>query len=488
MQGLKEVVKVEFFNHVHCRINTDSGVLAELSEYFTFFAPNYKFHPKFKNKQWDGKIRLLNWRTRLIYVGLIERIIEFCEARDYEYIPAPEYAFAEHTREEVEDWATKIGLPEQITPRDYQVDAVHHATVANRALLLSPTASGKSLMAYLLIKFYEKPTLLIVPTTSLVDQMYGDFEDYGFDVVKYCHRVYAGREKHTSKPVVITTWQSAITNPPEWFDSFDVVIGDEAHTFAATSLIKIMSMLPNAKYRFAMTGSMSGDEANMNTVEGLFGSAKTIITTKELMDRGDIAQLAIKALVLDYTDEDRKLLKEAKYEDEIKFIIKKARRNQFIKNLVLSLDDGNVMLLYQFVEQHGHVLRDLIQSATDRTVYYINGSTKTDERELARFEVNKDKNAILIASTGTFSTGINIPNIDYIIAASPSKSRIRLLQSIGRGLRKSTRKTKCVWYDIADDLSWKSWVNHTLRHFAERVKIYAEQQFEYKIYRVKLKQ
>jgi len=212
-----------------------------------------------------------------------------------------------------------------------------------------------------------------------------------------------------------------------------------------------------------------------------------VITTKELMDNDTVASLRIKGLVLKYDDATRKMMAKANYVEEINFLISCEARNNFIKNLALS-QDGNTLLLYQFVEKHGQVLYDLINSSvTDRKVFFVHGKVSADERELVREITEKESNAIIIASYGTFSTGINIRNLHNIIFASPSKSRIRNLQSIGRGLRKGDNKETATLYDIADDLSYKSWHNYTLKHFAVRVKMYNEEEFDYKIYNIRIK-
>ena len=210
-----------------------------------------------------------------------------------------------------------------------------------------------------------------------------------------------------------------------------------------------------------------------------------VISTKELIDTNRIADLRIKALVLKYDDKTRKEMKEAKYDDEIKFLAQCRERNNFIKNLALGRT-GNTLVLFQMVEKHGKLLYDLI-NREDRKIFFIHGGVDVEERESAREITEKENNAIIIASYGTFSTGINIRNLHNIIFASPSKSRIRNLQSIGRGLRKGDKKSKATLYDIADDLSYKSWNNFTLKHFAIRVKMYNEEEFDYKIYNIRLK-
>ena len=164
-------------------------------------------------------------------------------------------------------------------------------------MLLSPTASGKSLIIYLLVRWFSSKTLIIVPTTSLVAQLQKDFKDYGYDSNKYVHEIMAGREKTTDVPIIISTWQSIYKMPKKWFDQFDVVIGYEAHLFKAKSLTSILTKLEDCKYRFGLTGTLDGSQTHRLVLEGLFGAVKQVTTTKELMDKSNLANLTSKALV-----------------------------------------------------------------------------------------------------------------------------------------------------------------------------------------------
>jgi superfamily II DNA or RNA helicase len=337
----------------------------------------------------------------------------------------------------------------------------------------------------MLCDFLKGRKLIIVPTTSLVFQLDKDFESYYTNNSYSTHLIMAGQDKNADADIFISTWQSIYKQPKKWFDQFDVVIGDEAHLFKANSLTKIMTKLENCDWRFGFTGTLDGTETHRLVLEGLFGPVMKVISTKELIDTNRIADLRIKALVLKYDDKTRKEMKEAKYDDEIKFLAQCRERNNFIKNLALGRT-GNTLVLFQMVEKHGKILYDLI-NREDRKIFFIHGGVDVEERESAREITEKENNAIIIASYGTFSTGINIRNLHNIIFASPSKSRIRNLQSIGRGLRKGDKKSKATLYDIADDLSYKSWNNFTLKHFAIRVKMYNEEEFDYKIYNIRLK-
>ena len=483
-------MKIVKYNEVFLKVECESDVAQELSEYFTFFVPGYKFMPAYRNKMWDGKIRLFNPMTRLIYAGIIKHLELFCQERKYELEIDDAYAANEYSLHEAKQFIASLNLPVQ--PRDYQIDAFTYAVRNNRGLLVSPTASGKSLIIYLLTRYYNVKTLIVVPTTTLVHQLASDFESYGFTSDNGrgdpgIHKIYSGKEKETESQITITTWQSIYKQSKEWFKNYEVIVGDEAHLFKAKSLTSIMTKMETVKYRFGFTGTLDGTETHRLVLEGLFGPVRNVITTSELIDQKHVSDLRIIAIVLKYSDDIRKLMKGAAYQDEMDFIVTHAPRNRFIKNLTLSLE-GNILLLFQYVDKHGKVLYDMLKSSDEsKPVYFVHGGVDGEERNKIRELVEQKKNSIIIASYGTFSTGINIPSIQTVIFASPSKSRIRNLQSIGRGLRKSEGKEMATLYDISDDLTWKTSKNHTIQHFVERIKIYNEEKFEYKIYTVELK-
>jgi hypothetical protein len=327
-----------------------------------------------------------------------------------------------------------------------------------------------------------------VPTTSLVSQLTSDFSDYGLVSDKFVHRIFAGQDKQTDKPITISTWQSIYKMPKEYFQQFDVVIGDEAHLFKAKSLTSILSKLDSCRYRFGFTGTLDGTQTHKLVLEGLFGPVRKVTTTAELIEQKHLASFKIKAIVLSYPEEVRKMIaRSADYQAEMDYLVRLESRNKFIRNLALSLN-GNTLLLFQYVEKHGKELYTQLklQAGDSRSVYYVSGEIDGEEREEIRKIVETEQNAIIVASYGTFSTGVNIRNLHNVIFSSPSKSKIRNLQSIGRGLRKSDSKDSATLYDIADDMSWKSKKNFTLLHFMTRIAIYNEEKFPYKIYNVNL--
>jgi superfamily II DNA or RNA helicase len=446
--------------------------------------------PQYRKRNWNGEIHLFDLRTKRIYIGLLDKIISFCERRDYtykfvdnEYYGAPFEINEGISKQGVKDY---MGAICKHKPRDYQVEGVYDALRHNRKLLISPTASGKSLMIYSLVRYYVdkgEKILLVVPTTSLVEQMYKDFQDYGWNSESYCHRIYAGKEKTNEFPVTITTWQSVHKLDRSFFTDYDVIIGDEAHLFKSKSLVSIMTKLEHAKYRYGFTGTLDGTQTHKWVLEGLFGPTYKVTRTDDLMKEGHLSKLDIQCLVLKHPPQ-----KFETYQDEIEYLISHEQRNKFITNLTLDLK-GNTLILYSRVETHGAILYEKINNnkQSDRKVFFVHGGVDADERELIREITERENNAIIVASYGTFSTGINIRNLHNVIFASPSKSRVRNLQSIGRVLRKGTNKVKAILYDISDDCTYNSRKNYTLNHLIERIKIYNEENFNYEIITIQLK-
>ena len=474
-------VEISKVNEVYIRVSCQRDIAQEISDHFTFLVPGHTFVPAYRKKLWDGKIRLFNVMNHLLYYGLLEHLCKFLYLRNYK-------------TKFVDDFKTELvilthedlpKLPVEI--RDYQLNAINHALTNHRSLLLSPTASGKSLIIYILVRYLKLKTLILVPTTSLVSQMYNDFREYGWDVANNCHTVFAGRDKGSKLPVVISTWQSIYKMQQKYFEQYELVIGDEAHGFKSKSLTAIMTKCINAKYRIGTTGTLDGTQTHKLVLEGLFGKVHKVTTTKKLIDQKHLSPFTINALVLKHPDSICHNLKGINYQEELEYLISSEARNKYIVNLTIGLE-RNTLLLFRFVEKHGQLLYDMIKENTnDRKIFFVYGGTDTDTREQIRAIVESERNAVIVASYGVFSVGVNIRNLHNIIFASPSKSRIRNLQSIGRGLRLSDKKEIATLYDIADDLKFKNKKNYTLEHFEERVKTYKEENFPLATYHIQLK-
>lgn len=488
-------------NEAFLIVHAEPHVEQELADYFTFFAVGFNFNPLYKAKKWDGKIRMFNKRTKRIPAGLFRYIVEFAKERKYSLDFDPGMVLLTNfSVEEAKDYIDSLKINSRGKPlddRDYQITAFAKSIRYRRSTLLSPTASGKSYIIYAIWRYLLthgcKKGLIIVPTISLVEQMFTDFVDYatpdgGIVVEDICQKIYQGHSRDVTFPVTISTWQSIYEMPHEWYEQFDFIIGDEAHMFKASSLTSIMRNMVNAKYRIGTTGTLDDMKVHKLTIEGWFGPVCKVTTTKELIKQGHISDFTIKCLQLKHPEEVCRKAQELKtYPAEMDILTSSVSRNKFIRNLVLSLK-GNTLLLFQYVDKHGNILYDMIKlkAIKGRRIFFVFGGTEAEERESVRRITEKENDAIIVASYGVFSTGINIRNLHNVIFASPSKSKIRVLQSIGRGLRLGDNKTTATIYDIADDLRVDKFVNHTLKHYAERVKMYSVEKFGVASYIIQL--
>ena len=491
-------IRVQRKNHAFLRLDADPNAIHDLREHFQYKADGYRFVPAYKKGHWDGTIHLINQRQE-IYSGLYDQIVEFANASGKYAVEQVDSDFGypkeedEIPLERILSFTESLNVHSKGSPiqyRDYQHTAISEALTHKQRLLISPTASGKSLIIYTILRWIQEETdgtlVVIVPTTSLVRQMKGDFEDYSsadedWNADDHCHMVYSGEEKTTSKQIIITTWQSLITFPRSFFAGVAGIIGDEAHAFKAKSLIKIMEASVNAKWRIGTTGTLDNSKVNKTTLQGLFGPIFNVTKTKTLMDNGTISGLSITAIHYTYPEEIRKSMTKTKYHDEITFINEFGHRNEMIAKLATGFD-GNTIIMFKHLS-HGKALESIIKGMvhTNRKVFFVSGEEKTDYREEVRKIIEEEEDAILIASLGVFSTGINIRNIHNIIFAAPTKSHIKILQSIGRGLRKADNGRICNLIDIIDDIHWRKRNNFALKHGSERIKLYASEGFEYRI-------
>ena len=486
------MIVVGKLNESFLQISCEKHIAYELNEYFSFKVPNAQFHPKFKAKIWDGKIRLFNINTGKMYFGLYPYLKEWAQKHSYEI----KTDIVEATGNNVDydscynfmNDLQPLVKGKKIIPRDYQIESFYHCVKSERSLLLSPTSSGKSLVIYSLLRWHQQfldndKILILVPTTNLVTQMYNDFKDYSskseWNVEDQCHIIYSGREKEAEQQIYISTWQSLFRLGAPYFKKFGMVIGDEAHLCNAQSLKGILEKMTTCRYRFGTTGTITDSKTNKLVLEGLFGKTYTAVTSKQLMDDKHISDLRIDCLVLKYSDAERQSLTQSTYREEIDFVVQHKKRNEFIRDLAL-LRKGNVLILFNYVEKHGKVLYNMLEKKRkkDRNIFFIAGETSVEDRERIR-NLAEVKNSIIVASSGVLSTGVNIKNLQTLIFAHPYKAKIRNLQSIGRVLRLDDKDNKAILFDIVDDLSWKAHQNYGIKHWKERVNTYLAEQFDY---------
>ena len=469
-------------NELEINLECEQHILYELQEAFSFDVEGASFSPAYRKKFWDGKIRLMNIKQQTLPAGLVYQLCKWCDRHGYSWdfkdnnfygLPyeQDERVFADG----VELFMEKIS---SVKPRKYQVDAVFNALKEYRKTIVSPTGSGKSLMIYAICRYLKsigKRVLIVVPSKSLVEQMYKDFIDYGWEADNI-HRIYQGHSLDTKAPITVTTWQSVYGLDKQWFRKFDGIIGDECHQFKAKSLQGIMKKCPDAKWRYGFTGTLDGKQVHKLILEGLFGPVYKTISSSDLMDKGFLAKLKAEVIILKHPHQ-----KFDTYNDEIEWLGLCDYRNRFISNLAKDLK-GNVLVLFARVEKHGIPLHQMVEESTERDVHLVYGMTDVKEREEVRKVCETSNDNIIVASYGVFSTGVNIKNLHHIVFASPSKSKVRVLQSIGRGTRKAKGKESFKLYDIADDFRKNgSRENFTLRHCAERIAYYCEANFTYRV-------
>lgn len=500
------VIVVETENNSFLKIDTDPSIGRELSDFFSFMTPNYRFMPLYKNGRWDGKTRLYKILGSVLPAGLYGILLKFASDRDYKIVDRrvpPKYD--KPSERELEAFLTSLrphsdnGVP--IEHYDYQIESVKFATQDERVTILSATSSGKSLTIYSIIRWYQRiisrKILVIVPTINLVSQMYTDFDDYA-QKVSWCsedniHKIYQGQDKYSDKNVYVSTYQSLAKMPKKYFEQFDVVLCDEVHGAEAKSISGIMKKSVNASIRVGFTGTLKDMTLHKLAIVGLFGDIKKVVGTREMMDRGLATELEVKFMMLKYNTDickeiNRKIVERItptgkkiyrkNYFSEIDFITECPQRNLYISNLA-SVLPGNVLILFTKVHKHGKPLYELLKKRLDKkkNVYYISGETKVEKRESIRGTLEQETNSVLLASYGTFSTGVNVKSLQYIIFASPYKSEIKVLQSIGRVLRLKEGKKKAFLFDIVDDFRYKKSVNYSYKHFVKRFDIYKKERF-----------
>lgn len=480
------LVKVD---NVYMKVHCSPDIAKELQDFLTFRIDKFWFQPAYKSGNWDGYVRLLDLRNKHTLIGLRHKIKQWAIANGYELVEDGKLKLEQEIPEsEFRKLFETISLKEHFKLEGkyyYQYLAIKTAIERSRCIIESPTGSGKSIIIYGILSILlnaapKRKALVIVPTINLVSQLKSDFCKYSKDpdFIKNIHEIYSGKDKNSDCQIIISTWQSIFRLSPEWFEQFDIVVGDEVHEFAAASCKKLMQKTSKAIYKFGTTGTMADTIPDIFLLEGLFGSVYTTATTKELMDEGVLSQLKIKCLVIKYPEELCKLMKKVEYTEEIKYLLGLERRNNFIVKIASKLPK-NTLVLFQFIE-HGKLLYEELKKIKD-DVYYISGETDVDIREEIRLIVNDHPNATILASAGTFSKGIDINNLHNILFTTPSKARKKILQQIGRGLRLSDDGSVTNLIDIVDDMSYRRHKNYALEHFLKRIDYYDQQKFSYSL-------
>lgn len=475
-----------------------------INDNFSFFAENYRWNPKFKKKQWDGKIRLFNLRNATLPFGCLAKLINLFNNAGFEYELDSELKNVglNVSEKDITDFINEE-LACDMTLRDYQLAGVIAALKMGKCITVLPTASGKSfcqftIVNYLLKKEYCEKILLIVPTLSLVDQMQYDFLDYGKNIKNYkdnIHTIYSGKSKQSNAQIYISTWQSLLDIEPEYFEQFDCVLVDEAHLSTGKSITTILHACVNSKFRFGVSGTLQDSKVAKTQLESVIGEIVESVDTKQLIENGTLTPIKIYNLVIKYNKEQQKKFTDIlkankeeiklnaakKYKLEMDFLSSSKERKKIILNTT-NRCDGNTLILFKNIS-YGKELVKLLDKYTERNVYFIYGDISADERERVRLIMEEESNAIIVATLNIFSTGINIKKLKYLIFAQTIKSKIKVLQSIGRVLRKHDSKDEAVLIDIVDNINDK---NFAYKHAVDKLDLYDSEGFKYKIKEINL--
>ena len=499
-----EKIFVRIVNNVFFVLKTEMHQDRELSDYFSCYVKDYKFMPKYRNGVWDGKVRFYNLRDRTLPIGLLPELLKFCSRYDYELVPEyDQNILLPKTYHECQyqEFLSSIPLSTKYKPRDYQEEAFKKLVTASRGVAQVSTGLGKSLIIYMLTNYVQrqsKKVLIIVPSITLVNQLYDDFKNYGFgdSVSERVTKVYSG-SKDKWRDIVISTWQSMFRKDDLFFEQFNALIIDETHLLSLSSqktekrngikvstgasIKKIAEKCKNAEYRWGLTGTLSEDKCDMWTLRGYLGEVVMNTVSSEYIEKGILSQMKVVNLFGKYPEQICKELRKAKiaYNDEVDFSLDYSGRNSMLDFVMkCSKPEDNTLILVTKIEKQLKPLEIYIKEKYNKKLYIIYGDTNGEERERIRKEVEGSNGCVLLASYGTLSTGVNIRKIHNVVFYSSYKSKIKVLQSIGRGLRTHEDKKMLIVWDCIDDMRVGKYKNALFKHWEERVRYYNEQGFK----------
>lgn len=498
-------IHIRFHDYSYAKVEADYSIICEMRDYFSFEIDGARFNPRFKMGIWDGMIRLMGTDGSLPW-GLVDMAKKFASNLDYSIEIDPKLdPKPQLTRDQFDKWLGEKEIysgQTKIQPHWYQADSVFHAINSRRAVLNLPTSAGKSLIQCLIARWflenYEGKVLIIVPTTALVTQMADDFVDYRLFPRSSINLMGGGkRAQNDDALITVSTWQTAVKQPTEWFQQFGLMQNDECHLATGTNISKIIKQMTHCEYKFGLSGSLRDGKTNVLQYIGLFGGIFRPVDTAKLMEDGQVADMEIKSVLLRYPDQECLSCEKLDYQEEIKYITNHKKRNGWVCQLARKLADRNENALVLFKNTaHGKALFESLKATHGDRVHYIAGETKTDQRAELRGVAENDTGLIIVASYGVMSTGVSIKRLHHLVFAHPVKSKVLVLQSIGRVLRKHGTKDKAMVWDIIDNLGVRTKttkaknpykrLNYAFKHGLERIQRYNQEKFEYKMIKFEL--
>lgn len=482
----------------------------DIQDRFSFEIANARFDPRVKKGQWDGIKKLYNRRDKKMHVGLLMELLELCSNKNWstyidpELLPDEDPLTDEDLKSIIDEVIQPMSNGEPIEPYDYQFEAVKYMLNMGRSVCLSATSSGKSMMLYLAVRIYQlmdelngKTIFITVPSKSLVEQLYADFQDYStgtdWHVNQYCQKISGKYDKFITKQIVITTWQSMAKLPYDVFENIGAIFIDETHTASASVLSNLIEQATNTQFRHGLTGTLDGCECNELVIQGLLGPAKRIVTAKDIIDKGRASNIKVNMTLLEHDMDTRETFytiaqskpSRARYNLEVEYLNQLENRRDVLKGIIESLD-GNSLVLFDRVEGYGRELYENYKQDHPDSTFLIIGEVDGDEREEIRTGMEDHDQAVIFASYGTMAVGVSIKKLHNLVLVSSSKSKIRVLQSIGRLMRLHSTKDKAQIIDIVDNLTYKNEPNYTFKHAQTRLEYYSQEQFEIDFIRLDL--
>lgn len=509
------MITIDKIDNTFLQINCSDELAFEIRDVFSCYSKNYKYHPKFKARIWNGKVSFFDVYTRTLPIGLLEDLINYFVENNYTYkfnFDVSELFDESFTNEILDEFIKSINIPEDKTPRYYQIDAIQQSLYRKRGVLELGTGGGKSALIYIIIRYllekYNFKCLLVVPSIALVNQMYSDFVEYGWkNSEEFVDKLYSG-QKLSNKPILISTWQSLMNKGRDFLGEFDAVLIDECHSLsddsmkinnktkerAITVVKNILIKCEKSSYKFGFTGTVPDEECDYLTLFGYIGPKIFEKKTKELMDENFLSQISIANLIFKYPEKYAKEYKDKSFQEEEKFVETYQPRMKLFNFILNSYETPqNTLILCRHIDHLKAIEKYLCDNLDDKfKVSLIYGEVKPEQREYLRKLMNQEDNMILLATYGTMRQGVNIPKIHNVIFASSYKAKITVIQSIGRGVRKCEEKDKLILWDLVDDLKYTTKFgnvknNYIYEHWLMRLKYYKEQGFEYNNLKLSLK-
>lgn len=471
---------------------------------------NWYFHPLVKKKIWDGSICFIEKRGPFwkIPVGLWAEVLEIGKEYNYEFhIDGIERLILSDLKlEDFQSWVDEFFDDAEKKPRDYQVEAAWKIIKFRYSVSEIATSSGKTLISFMIFAFlkskgYIRKFLMIVPSTNLVIQGTEDFEDYGIEKLGVkIQQIGGGNKMREGCDVVIGTFQSLVKKEEDYFGEFDAVFVDEAHHTNSTSIKKIMSKCMHTGWRFGLTGTLTKrGSADHLTIQQYLGPVLVEISPDFLFRNNYATPVSIKVVVLDWLSSDYKeKLAELKsnsadlegndlYNLERKLVISNKARLNYIVDFINKTSKNSLVLFQSVKDEYGrNIWNGIRETNASKEAFYVDGDTNEQLREEYKSRMETGENKVLIATYGTFSTGISINNLHNIFLVESYKSEVLIKQSLGRGMRKMEGKEKVNIIDFVDDFSTSGYKNYLMKHSEARIAIYKNENFDYKIFRVTL--